>query len=541
MSKESKPAIKFVRIRTTIILATAGIILSSLLFVMAALLVIRSTAFDWAGLSVITLCTALIVLAVIIRRRLKISEIFYINRNREVFHTLAGTFQAQSAIVSSTLCAMGCMKEMEKDEDLAKHYNEIKATIEGLKDFLSEVTALDNDLQDGKRPARFSFIEHQIFDANNKFHAMADNIDDLTNRFSESYLKNRNVIDSKTRSMARMIYYLGSSAPIMADLSQIFNEFSKNIVLDVIQKFGYISEASHTITTDIQSTMQSLMDDNNPESLAFITRKAHSIVLDFEKFMHSMENLKVSSNNFIHNSVEKLKNIQGIAASIEDISQTIKIISLNVSIEAANTGATGKGFQVLARDLREFASRTMRFAQDVKNRVKDTLETTENLRSDYARSMQNVYTYIDDIKNSILGFEAIITKSFGKIRDIIGNLQKFSESIDNGIKEIVGKLQYYDITSQEVEHLAVFVERIFVELFNTNNDVRVSETLTEEERREIRTKLLSIVNEIITTGSERKVYEKYVELYKIGEIVDIEIENRANKELKQGKEDVFLF
>ena len=255
-----------------------------------------------------------------------------------------------------------------------------------------------------------------------------------------------------------------------------------------------------------------------------------------------MEKLKTVSDNFTEKTTEKLQNIQGIANSIEEIAQTIKVLSLNVSIEAANTGNAGKGFQVLARDLREFTSKTMNFAKEVKSRVKDALNTTDELKNQYIQSVGSVYSYIDEIKVSILSFEKIIHDSFDKIKIIINNIKIFASYIDNGIKEVVGKLQYYDITSQEVSHLGLFIERIFVNLFNSKMiDKNVSDFLSDDNKAFIKQDVLRIISEIITTANERKILSKYENMFGIKLQADITIENKADQELKGKDDSIILF
>lgn len=338
----------------------------------------------------------------------------------------------------------------------------------------------------------------------------------IIEQFSDEYLRNKSLVNYTYNNMASLIYHLAVSMPILMDFTNIFNSFSKDMILEVINKFGDITVCSHRVAEEIEVSINSLMDDSREDSLSFIIRKAHDLVMDFENFYQNMDNLKSVSDNFTEKSAEKLHNIQDIANSIEEIAETIKVLSLNVSIEAANSGTSGRGFQVLARDLREFTTRTMRFAHDVKNRVKDALNTTENLKGNYVQSMAAVYRYMDDIKSSIRSFEGIINTSFDKLKVIVDSLRGFSSSIDAGIKEVVSKLQYYDITSQEVEHLRLFFEKIFINIYNSRSiHMDVGTTIPDQEKTAIKTEILKIISEIVTTANERQILRKYEESFGI--------------------------
>lgn len=363
----------------------------------------------------------------------------------------------------------------------------------------------------------------------------------IIEQFAAEYLKNKNLVNATYNNMGSLIYHLAVAMPILMDFTNIFNSFSKDMILDVISKFGEITSSSHRMADEIESSINSLMDETKQDSLSFIIRKAHDLVMDFENFYKNMDNLKEVSDTFTEKSAEKLRNIQDIANSIEEIAETIKVLSLNVSIEAANTGAAGKGFQVLARDLRDFTNRTMKFAHDVKNRVKDALSTTENLKSNYVQSMNVVYRYMDEIKSSIKSFEGIIHTSFEKLKSIIDNLRKFSTSIDAGIKEVVSKLQYYDITSQEVDHLRLFFEKLFINIYNTKSiHIDVGNIIPDQEKTEIKKEILKIIGEIITTSNERKILGKYEDSFGIRSENSQTHRNSAIQKILQ-EDNVILF
>ncbi len=320
--------------------------------------------------------------------------------------------------------------------------------------------------------------------------------------------------DAKGSELASLAYHLSVSIPILTDFTDVFREFSRDMILEVVNKFSDITASSHRIADDIERSMAALMDEHKQDSLAFIIRKARDLAIDFESFYKNMDNLRTVSDAFTEKSSEKLRTIQDMANSIEQIAETIKVLSLNVSIEAANTGAGGRGFQVLARDLREFTARTMRFAHDVKSRVQDALTTTEGLKSNYQQSMGVVYKYMEDIKGSILSFEGIIRSTFEQIKLIIENIRRFARHIDTGIQEAVGKLQYYDITSQEIGHLRPLLEKLFLERYNTRSlPADVERMIPETDRAEIRRGVLGVVAGVITTPNERKILKKYEETF----------------------------
>ncbi len=432
------------------------------------------------------------------------------------------TINSQMDIIISMYLTLEKVRRIEtipslnlKCEKLKGYIYKVKESIVGMSEY-SELIETPEKVDDHKLECILKAINNNLYD-------LSENIISTVQEFMQIYTDNKSEIQQSNYGMATLVYFLANIIPIISDLSSTSNKFSRSIIMKVIGQFEEIANFSSLITEDIQRTMEDLMDEERQDSLAYIIRKAHQIVEDFEIFFKNMEGLKQVSNNFVDTSIEKLKGIAEIAESIEGIAETIKVISLNVSIEAANTGSAGKGFQVLARDLREFAQKTRLFAQDVKSHVGDTISTTERMKDDYIANMTSVYRYVEDMKTSIISFEEIIVISFEKIKSIIDTLNNFSNKISEGIKEIVGKLQYYDITSQEVEHLSQFIEQIFKISSSRLHEFRIEEILDDPTRLQIKQDILKTISQIITTKNEREIFEEYEKIFGIVREEEMEI------------------
>jgi len=364
----------------------------------------------------------------------------------------------------------------------------------------------------------------------------------VSDEFVNAYIKSKDSYLQEVSKLSSIIYCFNLSAPILSDFTKIFNEFSQGLVVDIIHNFDLISKSSHKLTENIEQSLSDLEDESVENSLAYIVRKTKDLVKDFDSFNSNMDNFKDFSGNFISTTTEKLKNIQTLALSIEGIADTIKVLSLNVRIEAANIGSEGKGFRVLANELNAFTEKTMSFAHDVKNNINDAIITTQDLQNDYSKNLENIYFYMNNIKRSVETFESIMKIVMDNNRNIINQLKSFSDGIDKGIKNTVGKLQYYDITSQEVEHLGIFLKKILMDLFDENNlNYKFINNLSEDEMKKIKTEILKIINSTITTDNERKVLSKYETEFGISVNKKLEVTNTASQDIKGDNDNIILF
>ncbi|OHD60012.1 MAG: hypothetical protein A2014_03245 [Spirochaetes bacterium GWF1_49_6] len=91
---------------------------------------------------------------------------------------------------------------------------------------------------------------------------------------------------------------------------------------------------------------------------------------------------------------------------------------------------------------------------------------------------------------------------------------------------MVGKLQYYDITSQEVEHLGQFIEQIFKISSTRIDEFQIDKILGNDSRLSIKKEILDTVNNIITTKNEREIYDTYTKIFGMRS-EEINIDNKA--------------
>jgi hypothetical protein len=79
-----------------------------------------------------------------------------------------------------------------------------------------------------------------------------------------------------------------------------------------------------------------------------------------EILMHSMKNLEMNQEiQSINVHIEKL------LEDIRDISQTIKLLGINMTIEAAHVGENGRGFQVIAKEIGSLSNNVANISADI--------------------------------------------------------------------------------------------------------------------------------------------------------------------------------
>ena len=78
---------------------------------------------------------------------------------------------------------------------------------------------------------------------------------------------------------------------------------------------------------------------------------------------------------------KRIKEINSFIKNIQEVSEQTNLLSFNASIEAARAGVAGKGFRIIANEVKSLSEQTKALSSDIDSKVKDLQKDVESVVS----------------------------------------------------------------------------------------------------------------------------------------------------------------
>ena len=305
---------------------------------------------------------------------------------------------------------------------------------------------------------------------NEKYHGIVTiiGLKDIVEYFNKAVKSGIPVVtfNSETIGLLSMLVWLNRTSKELTNMSDELSEGSKQI--------NYAMEQISETTQNMVDAIINLTDSakNGVTSTEYLTNMIEKVVKGEQKQMDTVIQSSETSNKIssliknFHDHVNEMKEVQkevsfsankiremnnyskkikSILELIEYIAAETNLLSINASIEATKASSYGKGFKVVANEIKKLANETEKATNDVSDLIKNIQKAIEESNKTMDKSTGEVDKQVNSIINATIDMEGLSYKLIEIMETVKHVAEENIESINqmkkssNDMSDIINK------------------------------------------------------------------------------------------------------
>ena len=224
----------------------------------------------------------------------------------------------------------------------------------------------------------------------------------------------RNIENSRQDEFGELITALGNVRNQLAESISTVKKVSDHLhetmqlINDASKEMGENAQSSQNHSLTVAAAADEMVSTTadiakNCEIAAKTANAADSITQDgVSKVQNALNGLQIQVEKTkkdadqVQALVEQAQKVGTIVETIDDIANQTNLLALNAAIEAARAGEAGKGFAVVADEVRALASRTSTSTQEITKMVNQIQNDANNANSAMQSSLANMGSLADE-------------------------------------------------------------------------------------------------------------------------------------------------
>lgn len=248
------------------------------------------------------------------------------------------------------------------------------------------------------------------------------------------------------------------------------------ILTNVTDRFGDIQTELSNIEGAADRTLSAAKDGASAVS---------ENVVQMEKIQQSI----IESNDVIESLSNQVGDVDNILQVVNSISEQTNLLALNAAIEAARAGEHGKGFAVVADEVRKLAEQSLESTKSIS-------QILSNIKQNTVQTVNNMAVVLDEANKGLTSTHSSALK-FNEIYDGTTNVAPLISEMAKTVEEMNANLQIFVANADSILNIAVN-NAANTEEVSASTEQQMNATAYMQQSAEALANVASDLNEMLT-------------------------------------------